>query len=237
MHDPKVVAFDVPRPWPRVRRRTWHKNPPRWEFRFKHVPKWQFWRGWKGFWIVAGWEWYWPAIVTVWHEEPGGRDALTVCQRRVQRADGSWTLKGRWQWHVHHWRIQIAPVQKLHRLLFERCEECGRRYPWGYGPVAHQWDQPRGPWWRVTRRAYHHECSSLVSVRQMVSQDTELVHKLINEIRVRADETEAETIDRLTHHSSKLGEFYLRHRLQRLMGYDRDDDYELVKQENGEGDG
>src|SRR5690606_28632537 len=185
------------------------------------------WRGWMAFWTVAGRGSDWPSRITVWHCEPGNHDSLTVCGRG---RDGTRNAHRRWRWHVHHWRIQIVPLHKLHRWLFERCELCGDRYPWGYAPVAHQWEQPRGGWWRVTRRAYHHECSSLVTLRRMREHDEHLIRALVAEIRVRADEDEQQTVERLTHHSSPL-EFHLRNRLQTVLGYERDDDYELIKAE------
>jgi len=72
MHDPMVVAFDIPRPWPR---------------RSSH-----------------GGRRYWPALITVWHVEPGGHDAFEVC-----------THSSHWQWHVWHWKVQIRPLQQLKR--------------------------------------------------------------------------------------------------------------------------
>lgn len=226
MHDPKVVAFDIPRPWPQrdsLLRRT---DMLRWEFRFAHVPKWQLWRGWRKFWIVAGRRIYWPPLITVWHVEPHGHDALTVCGRGK---DGKRATNSRWIWHVHHWSIQIHPLQKLHRWLFERCEECGRRYPWGYAPVTHQWNQPRGPWFRVTRRAYHHQCSDLVSYRRMSGYDRELIRMLTDEILARTREDEPSLIDRFAGTHSTIP-FHLGNRLQRLLGWERDDDYNLVKE-------
>lgn len=52
MHDPLVVAFKVPRPWPK---------------RYRYA--------------LAARRFYFPPVVTVWHREPGGRDSGTVCRR------------------------------------------------------------------------------------------------------------------------------------------------------------
>lgn len=38
------------------------------------------------------------------------------------------------RWHIHHWRIQVRPLQKLTRWLFKRCEKCGERL--GYNEIA-----------------------------------------------------------------------------------------------------
>jgi hypothetical protein len=141
VHDPKVVAFDVRRPWPQIRKLRPHDprlNRPksRWPFAY-----------------IAGRELWWPPIVTVWHNEPGGADALTVCDRR-----------GRWQWHVHHWRIQVQPLQHLRRALLTRCAHCGRRSTKA-NPVNHSldWHHERAPWWRGERGLYHRGCSGIVS--------------------------------------------------------------------------
>lgn len=218
MHDPLVVAFEIRRPWPK--RTTLGAANGRWRFR-------------GAFWTVAGRNLYWPDLVTIWHREPNGRDSGEVCKHytRYQDADGKWQYRfhGRWKLHVHHWKIQIHPLQHLHRWLFERCTECGRRYPYGYAPVSHQWGEPRGRWWHVTRRAYHHECSSLVNTRRTLAYTADIVRLLAAEIRVRANETEAEMVERLTGYTNYGWEHHLRYRLQTILGYERDDDYELVK--------
>lgn len=220
MHDPMVVAFDIPRPWPQARRKTRPDGARlrlrpfrrhRWDLRPAAFSK---------FWQVGDYELYWTSAITVWHVEPNGHDALTVCERR-----------GRWKWHVHHWRIQVAIEQRLRRFLFERCELCGRRYPWGYAPVSHQWDAPRSRWFKVEPHAYHHECSSLVSLRRERERDEQLIRHLLAEVRVRADESEAEVLARLTDPKNRSMDFNLSYRLTRLMGYERDDNYELVKRE------
>lgn len=73
MHDPKVIAFDIPRPWPQ-KHTTMRRNPPRWKI------------GISRFWYLNGSEFYWPPLVTVWHNEPGGHDSGTICHWR----DSNW---------------------------------------------------------------------------------------------------------------------------------------------------
>lgn len=133
MHDPLVVAFTIKRPWPQ-RRDSYGR--------------------------------YWPPLITVWHREPGGRDAFEVCRnyRRWQDADGKWHtrwLTG-WRWHVHHWKIQVHPVQALRRSLLTRCSWCGGRSRKG-DPVnvSHSWDGPRGHWWQGEPGLFHRDCSSV----------------------------------------------------------------------------
>lgn len=136
MHDPDVVAFDIKRPWPE---RSEPMGKERWRFR-------------GSFWTIAGHGLYWPDLVTVWHREPGGRDALTVCRHgRIP-----------WQLHVHHWRIQVPPLQALRRRLLTRCEWCGGRSR-KRDVVNHSqtWDGLRSPWWRGERGLFHSDCSSI----------------------------------------------------------------------------
>lgn len=136
MHDPLVVAFEIPRPWPSY------------------------------FHIKAGRRRYWPAMVTVWHREPGGHDSGEVCKhyRREQRPDGTWkatTLRS-WKWHVHHWRIQVPALQELRRRLLTRCAWCGGRSRKGDAVnVSHSWDGPRSRWWQGERGLYHRDCSAV----------------------------------------------------------------------------
>ncbi len=97
-----------------------------------------------------GWR-YWPPVVTVWHREPGGADANTVCK-----------YSGHWRWHVHHWKIQIRPAQALRRSLLTRCAWCGGRSRKGdMVNFSHQWDGTRGRWWRGEPGLFHEDCSSV----------------------------------------------------------------------------
>lgn len=43
------------------------------------------------------------------------------------------------RWHVWHWRLQIHPLQKLRRRLFDRCVHCGRPFGWNESPTGN-WD-------------------------------------------------------------------------------------------------
>lgn len=232
MHDPNVVAFEIRRPWPTRSGMPAKPGQPRWRARYPGATWWRPWAGWRPFWTIAGRSYYWPPLVTVWHREPGGRDSLTVCGRG---SDGQRAAGRRWRWHIHHWRIQIRPLQRLRRWLFERCELCGHRYPYGYAPVAHQWNQPAGRWWRVQRRAYHHECSSLVHVRRQLADTEDVVRRLAAEIRVRTDEDETALVERLASYTNHSWDQHLRWRLERILGYERDNDYRLVRSGAGGG--
>lgn len=134
MHDPLVVAFEIRRPWPKPRRGQKYR--------------------------------YWPPIITVWHREPGGHDSGEICRHyvRTQGADGLWSTKllHGWRFHVHHWRLQVHPLQDLRRWALTRCAWCGGKSRKGdYVNTSHQWDGPRGRWWQGEPGLYHRDCSAI----------------------------------------------------------------------------
>jgi len=151
MHDPDVVAFEIRRPWPR-RSRT-PNGEACWSFRGP-------------FWKLAGIGLYWPTMITIWHREPGGQDSGEVCNHytRWKGEDGKWQsrIQRGWRWHIHHWRIQVGPLQTLRRWALTRCAWCGGRSRKGdRADISHQWDGERGPWWRGERGLFHRDCSSI----------------------------------------------------------------------------
>lgn len=215
MHDPLVVAFEICRPWPKRDRSHDAKNDrPRWRARYSWATWTKPWQGWMCFWTIAGKGFYWPSVITVWHREPGGQDALTVCRTRTQRPDGTWKYSKGWVWHVHHWKVQVSPLQNLRRRMLTKCEECGRK---GRPDVSHQWDRARGHWWQGERGLYHSQCSSLISLIKTRETDETLIRALVAEVRVRSDETLDQTIDRLTGHRNRSLEFAHRYRLKGIL--------------------
>jgi hypothetical protein len=183
MHDPMTVAFDIPRPWPERSSlpATGSKDSVRWRIRLhhKHIPgvckndpphsegafPWWRPRSYSKFWRLAGRDFYWPPLITVWHNEPGGRDSGSVCKhfRRIEGPDGpTHKVRGSWRWHVHHWRIQVPPLQALRRRLLTRCEWCGgRSRKHDVVNHSHQWDREPGRWWRGERGLFHSDCSTV----------------------------------------------------------------------------
>ncbi|MEV5347147.1 hypothetical protein [Streptomyces achromogenes] len=139
MHDPLTVAFEIRRPWPETA--DWRTE--------QAARTGTRWRIGGAFWVLAGRGLYWPGLITVWHREPGSRDSLTICGRRCRL-------------HVHHWRIQIHPLQKLRRRALTRCAWCHGRHRKG-DPVnvSHQWNGPRGHWWEGEPGLFHHDCSAI----------------------------------------------------------------------------
>lgn len=139
MHDPLVVAFEIRRPWPSVA--DWRTE--------QAARTGARWRVDGAFWVIAGRGLYWPGLVTVWHRDPSGYDHIT-CNRN------------RWRLHVHHWRIQVHPLQALRRRLLTRCAWCrGRSVKGDAVNVSRQWDGPRGRWWRGEPGLFHHGCSTI----------------------------------------------------------------------------
>jgi hypothetical protein len=137
MHDPLTVAFEIRRPWPR---RDTHRTK-------QAARTGERWKAGSAFWVLAGQAVYWPCLVTVWHHDPSGYDH-TTCRGQ------------RWRWHIHHWRIQIVPLQALRRRLFTRCSWCkGRHTRKDQVNVSHQWDRAPGRWWQGEVGLYHRDCS------------------------------------------------------------------------------
>lgn len=139
MHDPLTVAFEIHRPWPQ--RDDWKteqaaRTGTRWKIGGP-------------FWVLAGRGLYWPSLITIWHRDPSGFDA-TTCRGQ------------RWRLHVHHWRLQVHPLQQLRRRLLTRCAWCGGRSVKGDKVNhSHSWDGPCARWWQGERGLFHADCSSI----------------------------------------------------------------------------
>lgn len=183
MHDPLVVAFEIRRPWPqRSTLPAAGEKSIRWRIRLHHThlaacendpphPQGAFpwWKpsSYSAFWRLAGRDFYWPSLITIWHREPGGHDALSMCQKRIQLPDGTWKFTRGWRWHIHHWHLQFPPLQALRRRLLTRCAWCGGRSRKGDAVnMSHQWDGPRGRWWHGEPGLYHGDCSAIASAHR-----------------------------------------------------------------------
>ncbi|MBM9509965.1 hypothetical protein [Actinacidiphila acididurans] len=142
MHDPLTVAFEIRRPWPRPDAWTTGlaaRTGVRWQHRGAYS-------------VVAGRGLYWPPLITVWHRDPSGYDDAT-CGAGRGRA---------WMWHIHHWRIQVPPLQEFRRRLLTRCAWCGERSTKA-DPVnvSHQYDRKRSHWWQGEPGLFHSDCSAI----------------------------------------------------------------------------
>lgn len=186
MHDPMYVAAEIVRPWPsRSRFHDAKDDGPRWAVRYRHncLPSEQgscggcrgrtnsemfpWWRAssYSRFSTLAGRGYFWPALITIWHHEPGGRDAGTVCKGYPK----GWKLLR----HIHHLSVQVSPFQSFRRWALTRCSWCGGRSRKG-DPVnlSHSWDGLRGRWWQGEPGLFHHDCSSVESAhRQCICDD------------------------------------------------------------------
>lgn len=118
--------------------------------------------------------WYLPSVITIWHRDPETDGTDSSCRnhyrrrwreaskdpgRWVQREFWAWCMRRYDRWHIHHWRIQVRPIQNLRRWAFTRCAGCGERLPYGYSPISSHWDSPRRErWWSSEVGLWHHEC-------------------------------------------------------------------------------
>lgn len=116
------------------------------------------------FWLFGTRRYYLPPVVTVWHVDPdkGGDD--DSCRRKVRTRqlecyrDGD--KLGDWFWwkvfchmhwfHVHHWRLQVIPLQRLQRHRKVRCAHCGERFGWSESSLAPGY---------YSERVYHFRCA------------------------------------------------------------------------------
>lgn len=134
MHDPMTVAFEIRRPWPKVTRTVPDRgNAKRWSFPFVRV---------------LGREFYFPALVTVWHVDPEKGGDADSCRRAWKERYGFDRSFWVYKLHVHHWSIQIAPLNAFRRRLLTRCAGCGKPFPYNYAPIGYAWDRPRRSFWK-----------------------------------------------------------------------------------------
>lgn len=230
MHDPMVVAFEIPSPIPHrekwterrldgkrwgwlISRRTNDANLgertyPRWRLRGRNL-------------VMAGRCYGLQRAVTVWHVEPHGRDAFTVCKH-----------SSHWKWHVWHWNIQVGWLQKWRRFALDRCKLCGQRFPLGYAPVSHQWDSPKSKhWWIGHTDCYHHECSSLTQFRMNADRDRDAIIWLVEAWRTQADLSHRQVLHALKRRSimgpqTSHEERWKMERIQRALGWEYDTERE-----------
>lgn len=145
MQDPLTVAFEVRCPLPRFD--TWKTKVAA-----AQGVRWQF-RG--AFTVFAGRGLYWPPFITVWHRDPSGFDDKT-CPTHPGNA---------WRFHVHHWKLQVHPLQQLRRRLLTRCEVCGGRSTKSHPVNLGTWNRKRGPWWRGETGLAHMACKGVSIAR------------------------------------------------------------------------
>lgn len=132
------------------------------------------------------WEWYLPAVITVWHRDPQTDGSDRSCSNRARARRQAAIKQHRflaaafWDWwwrrydwfHWRHWWVQLDFAQDLRRRLLTRCATCGGRST-GKRPVNHslQWSDGRPKsfrdrWLRGEEGLHHGDCSALASIRQ-----------------------------------------------------------------------
>jgi len=185
VHDPMTVAHEIRRPWPQRSTLPAASSDVRWRIRLHHEHfadeqhpgicggcdqpmdsenNWFPW--WKpssymSHWRLAGRDYYWPSMITIWHNEPGGHDGLTVCSRRYQDKRGKWHRTKSWRWHIHHWSFQILPLQHLRRYLLTRCEICGGKSRKGHVVnFSNSWSNPKTHFWQGEVGLHHGDCDA-----------------------------------------------------------------------------
>jgi hypothetical protein len=58
----------------------------------------------------------------------------------ILRREQKWWQHPRW--HIHHWRIQVHPLQNVWKWLFTRCSMCGKGFGWNESPCT-DWNHTR----------------------------------------------------------------------------------------------
>lgn len=249
MHDPMVVAHDLVLPIPvRVKWKDhdFYTKGRRWalivsrrtndENLGERVYRW--WRP-KGYTLVlAGRTFGLYRFGTIWHNEPRGRDSGEVCKHWTPIEDASWWQRRRarpgdksvanraWRWHVHHWTLQVFALQHLRRFMLDRCDECGRHYPYGYAPIGYSWDPPRLHFWQRRTGTCHHECDAMRSWKSSSGLADEAIQVAVAAYRTLADCGELEAIERLASGAEVPGDGRWRvgHRMRTACGWEYDSD-------------
>lgn len=88
-------------------------------------------------------------------------------EERIRQLAGtvySWILRNErpwWRhpkWHVHHWKLQIHPIQQFKRWAFSRCCKCGKRFRWGESVTTTNWHSDGPRWFRSEPDIFHSNC-------------------------------------------------------------------------------
>jgi hypothetical protein len=82
-----------------------------------------------------------------WKRDEQLRNYVTTIYSWIMREERPWYKHPRW--HIHHWSIQIHPLQKLKRRFWDKCCVCGKR-----GTKSHFMSD-----WNGTKR-WHQECDT-----------------------------------------------------------------------------
>lgn len=71
-----------------------------------------------------------------WNRDEALSHYANILYGWLLRSNRKWYQHPRW--HIHHWRIQFTPLQRLKRRYFDKCSICGKR---GFkGSVYSDWE-------------------------------------------------------------------------------------------------
>lgn len=84
-----------------------------------------------------------------WRRDEALRNYVTTIYSWIMRKERPWYKHPRW--HIHHWSIQIHPLQNIKRRFWDKCCVCGKR---GFKGVAFS-D------WHGTKR-WHQHCDTTI---------------------------------------------------------------------------
>lgn len=77
----------------------------------------------------------------------------------VLRADQIWWKHPRW--HIHHWELQIHPIQEFKRWAFSRCCKCGKGFSYGSSVCSGSWNSVGPRWFKSEENIYHSDCGNV----------------------------------------------------------------------------
>lgn len=88
----------------------------------------------------------------VWHDEPEGRDAFTVCGHPPMAGGQNLTWRRlRWAFrHRHHLHYRFWPYLRIKRWMVDRCDLCGERFHWRSARFSYM----------STDKVWHQYCSA-----------------------------------------------------------------------------
>lgn len=92
------------------------------------------------------------------HREERIHQMATCIYGWILRADQKWWQHARW--HVHHWKLQIHPLENFKRWAFSRCCKCGKGFKWGQSVCTNSWNGTGPLWFRSEKDIYHDDCNA-----------------------------------------------------------------------------
>lgn len=231
MHDPLVVAFEIPAPIPRhLEWRDPKPGQPRWALHRRRrtnpenrgQPVYHWWRPAGYSLVVAGRALGLNPVVTVWHREPRGADSGTICKHYVTTKDAGRKPTEAWRWHFWHWKIQVHATQWLKRRLWSRCAECGRSFRRRDMVIGTSWNGKGPRWFRGEPDIIHRQCSELRGLRGQRERWANISRNLVAWVELATGRSEERIVD-LVCGSTSGWPYQERRDLAYLLGYESDD--------------